>query len=78
MLDAYANGVHVFRFINGSARSLKGIQAGESKFFTLSSANTAARNASLTCGEIRQDQLLQSLVMIQAGISIVSEIQITR
>ncbi|EPC9015730.1 tail fiber protein [Escherichia coli] len=46
VLDAYANGVHVFRFINGSARSLKGIQAGESKFFTLSSANTAARNAS--------------------------------
>ncbi|WP_250192514.1 phage tail protein, partial [Escherichia coli] len=48
VLDAYANGVHVFRFINGSARSLKGIQAGESKFFTLSSANTAARNASFS------------------------------
>ncbi|HAH6487142.1 TPA: phage tail protein [Escherichia coli] len=46
VLDAYANGVHVFRFRNGSAISLKGIQAGESKLFTLSSANTAARNAS--------------------------------
>ncbi|EIH7471147.1 phage tail protein [Escherichia coli] len=46
VLDAYANGVHVFRFKNGSAISLKGIQAGESKLFTLSSANTAARNAS--------------------------------
>ncbi|EFO4378811.1 phage tail protein, partial [Escherichia coli] len=46
VLDAYANGVHVFRFRNGSAISLKGIQAGESKLFTLSSANTAAHNAS--------------------------------
>ncbi|HFU2982486.1 TPA: tail fiber protein [Escherichia coli] len=46
VLDAYANGVHVFRFRNGSAISLKGIQAGESKLFTLSSVNTAARNAS--------------------------------
>ncbi|HCD0649372.1 TPA: tail fiber protein [Salmonella enterica subsp. enterica serovar Infantis] len=46
VLDAYANGVHVFRFSNGSAISLKGIQAGESKLFTLSSANTAARNTS--------------------------------
>ena len=46
VLDAYANGVHVFRFRNGSAISLKGIQAGESKLFTLSSANTAVRNAS--------------------------------
>ncbi|ENU6821293.1 phage tail protein [Escherichia coli] len=46
VLDAYANGVHVFRFRNGSAISLKGIQAGESKLFTLSSTNTAARNAS--------------------------------
>ncbi|WP_171948301.1 tail fiber protein [Escherichia coli] len=46
VLDAYANGVNVFRFRNGSAISLKGIQAGESKLFTLSSANTAARNAS--------------------------------
>ncbi|WP_338316319.1 phage tail protein [Escherichia coli] len=45
VLDAYANGVHVFRFRNGSAISLKGIQAGESKLFTLSSANTAAHNA---------------------------------
>ncbi len=48
VLDAYANGVHVFRFRNGSAISLKGIQAGESKLFTLSSANTAARNASFS------------------------------
>ncbi|WP_241355959.1 hypothetical protein [Escherichia coli] len=46
VLDAYANGVHVFRFRNGSAISLKGIQTGESKLFTLSSSNTAARNAS--------------------------------
>ncbi|UWD71547.1 MAG: hypothetical protein [Bacteriophage sp.] len=45
VLDAYANGVHVFRFRNGSAISLKGIQTGESKLFTLSSSNTAARNA---------------------------------
>ncbi|ELN9007096.1 tail fiber protein [Salmonella enterica subsp. enterica serovar Infantis] len=46
VLDAYANGVHVFRFRNGSAISLKGIQAGESKLFTLASANNSARNAS--------------------------------
>ncbi|MEH4773514.1 phage tail protein, partial [Escherichia coli] len=46
VLDAYANGVHVFRFRNGSAISLKGIQAGESKLFTLESANNSARNAS--------------------------------
>ena len=46
VLDAYANGVHIFRFRNGSAISLKGIQAGESKLFTLASANNSARNAS--------------------------------
>ncbi|OSK25412.1 putative tail fiber protein (GpH) [Escherichia coli M056] len=47
VLDVYANGVHVFRFQNGVAVALAGIQAGDGKKITLSSGNTSAYHAGL-------------------------------
>ncbi|EFG5580976.1 phage tail protein [Escherichia coli] len=47
ILDVYANSVHVFRFQNGVAMALAGIQAGNWKKITLSSANNSIYHANL-------------------------------
>lgn len=46
ILDVYANGRHVYRFQNGIAIALYGVQAGNGKKLSLTSANNSTLNAS--------------------------------
>ena len=45
ILDVYANGRHVYRFQNGIAIALYGVQAGNGKKLSLTSANNSTLNA---------------------------------
>lgn len=45
ILDVYANGRHVYRFQNGIAIALYGVQAGNGKKLSLTSANNSTMNA---------------------------------
>lgn len=45
ILDVYANGRHVYRFQNGIAVALYGVQAGNGKKLSLTSANNSTLNA---------------------------------